>query len=69
VIPKLLEINPRMSGGMHFSCLSGINFPYVAIKILLGEKVDLLTPKFGIRASHIEKEIILQPESIFPKEA
>jgi predicted ATP-grasp superfamily ATP-dependent carboligase len=36
--PKLLEINPRMSGGMHFSCLSGINFPYLAIKICLVKK-------------------------------
>ena len=68
-IPKLLEINPRMSGGMHFSCLSGINLPYLAIKILLGEKVDLLTPRYGIRASHIEKEIILHPDLIFPEEA
>lgn len=58
--PKLLEINPRMSGGMHFSCLSGINIPYLALKILLGEKVEMLKPRFGIRASHIEKEMILK---------
>jgi len=58
-VPKLLEINPRMSGGMHFSCLSGINFPYLAIKILLGEKVGPLKPQFGIRASHLEKEMVL----------
>lgn len=58
-VPKLLEVNPRMSGGMHISCLSGINMPYLAIKILLGENVELLNPRFGIRASHIEKEIIL----------
>ena len=60
VIPKLLEINPRMSGGMHISCLSGINIPYLAIKILLGEEVRLVKPRFGIRASHIEKEMILK---------
>ncbi|QCJ42430.1 carbamoyl-phosphate synthase large subunit [Bacillus sp. S3] len=59
-VPKLLEINPRMSGGMHVSCLSGINLPYLAIKILLGEKIGRLTPQFGIRASHIEKEMILK---------
>ena len=61
-IPKLLEINPRMSGGMHISCLSGINFPFLALKILLGEKVEPLKPRFGIRASHIEKEMILKYE-------
>jgi len=59
-IPKLLEINPRMSGGLHISCLSGVNFPYLAIKILLGEKVETLKPQYGIRASHIEKELILE---------
>jgi biotin carboxylase len=59
-VPKLLEINPRMSGGMHFSCLSGINIPYLAIQILLGEEVKQVRPRFGIRASHIEKEMILK---------
>jgi biotin carboxylase len=68
-IPKLLEINPRMSGGLHFSCLSGVNIPYLAIKILLGESIDLLTPRFGIRASHIEKEMILKAMRIFQEEA
>ncbi len=63
-VPKLLEINPRMSGGMHISCLSGINFPYLAVKILLGEKIQPLSPRFGIRASHIEKEMILKNENI-----
>jgi len=58
-VPKLLEINPRMSGGMHISCLSGINIPYLAIKILLGEPVHTVKPQFGIRASYIEKEMIL----------
>ncbi|MGG1399084.1 ATP-grasp domain-containing protein [Bacillus salipaludis] len=59
-VPKLLEINPRMSGGMHYSCLSGINMPYLAIKILLGEEIDLVKPRFGIRASYIEKEMIIK---------
>jgi biotin carboxylase len=63
-VPKLLEINPRMSGGMHISCLAGINIPYLAIKILLGEKINQLEPRFGIRASHIEKEIILKCSDI-----
>lgn len=60
-VPKLLEINPRMSGGIHFSCLSGINFPYLAVKLLLGEDIEIGNPRFGIRAVHLEKEIILNP--------
>ena len=61
-VPKLLEINPRMSGGMHFSCLTGLNLPYLAIKLLLGEEIGQLKPRFGIRASHLEKEMILDKD-------
>jgi biotin carboxylase len=61
-VPKLLEINSRMSGGMHISCLSGINLPYMAIKILLGEEISRMHPRYGIRASHIEKEMILKDD-------
>ena len=58
-IPKLLEINPRMSGGMHISCLADINIPYYAIKLLLNGHVEALLPKFGVRATHIEQPVIL----------
>lgn len=58
-VPKLLELNPRMSGGLHISCLSGVNFPYLAIKLLLNEKIEMIKPSFGIRASHLEQEIIM----------
>jgi biotin carboxylase len=58
-VPKLLEINPRMSGGLHISCLSGVNFPYLALKLLLNEKVDIPRPSFNIRASYLEQSVIL----------
>ena len=59
-VPKLLEINPRASGGLHVSCLSGVNFPYLALKLLLTGKVDVPTPNFDVYATHIEKEIVLR---------
>ncbi|MGA9287452.1 MAG: ATP-grasp domain-containing protein [Anaerobacillus sp.] len=60
-VPKLLEINPRMAGGLNISCLSGVNIPYEAIKLLLHGNKQLLDlkPALGIRASHIEKEVVL----------
>lgn len=58
--PKLLEINPRMSGGLYTSCLSGINFPYLALKLLLGKEVVIPDYQLGIVATHYEKEIILK---------
>ncbi|WP_341281469.1 ATP-grasp domain-containing protein [Paenibacillus sp. FSL H8-0537] len=58
-VPKLLEINPRMSGGLHVSCLSGINFPYLAVKLALGGTVGKLTPEYGVLASHVEQPMRL----------
>ncbi|QNG60103.1 ATP-grasp domain-containing protein [Bacillus sp. PAMC26568] len=58
-LPKLLEINPRMSGGLYFSCLSGVNFPYLAVKLLLGAKVERQDVKLDIKATFLEKDIIL----------
>ncbi|MBL8152399.1 MAG: ATP-grasp domain-containing protein [Blastocatellia bacterium] len=52
--PKLLEVNPRMSGGLHVSCLSGINFPYLAVKLLSGEEIEVPTPRLNITVSSLE---------------
>ena len=30
--PRLLEINPRMSGGVGMACLAGPNLPYIALR-------------------------------------
>ena len=61
-LPKLLEINPRMSGGLHYSCLAGINMPYKAVKLLLMKKqaIEYFEPQFGIKVSYLEKEVILK---------
>lgn len=71
--PKLLEINPRMSGGLHYSCLAGINMPYRAVKLLLmGNKaIEHVEPHFGIKSSYLEKEVILKDltEKVSPERA
>ncbi|MFJ5623077.1 ATP-grasp domain-containing protein [Peribacillus loiseleuriae] len=59
-VPKLLEINPRMSGGLHISTLSGVNFPYLAVKLLLTGDARVEKPVFDIRATHIENAVILE---------
>lgn len=58
--PKLLEINPRMSAGMYTSCLSGVNFPYLALRLLLERDVSISEYQLNIMATHYEKEIILK---------
>lgn len=62
--PKLLEINPRMSGGLHVSCLSGINFPYLAVKLALGYEVGPLHPRYGILGSHVEQPLIMDEQKV-----
>lgn len=58
-IAKLLEVNPRMSGGLHISCLTGVNIPYYAIKLLLGGVVEVPSPSYGVKATYIEQPVIL----------
>lgn len=59
-IPKLLEVNPRMSGGLNITCLSGVNYPYLAIKLLNNEKIEIPTPDFDIVAGDIEETVMLK---------
>lgn len=58
-IPKLLEINPRMSGGLNATCFCGINYPYYAVKLLLGEKVTVPKPNLNIATTKLEHRFIL----------
>ncbi|MBT2289903.1 ATP-grasp domain-containing protein [Paenibacillus albidus] len=66
--PKLLEINPRMSGGLHISCLSGINFPYLAVKSALGGEVQPAEFAHDVLASHVEQPLIMKinGQSVIP---
>ncbi|WP_372660551.1 ATP-grasp domain-containing protein [Cohnella sp.] len=58
-IPKLLEINPRMSGGLFITCLSGVNMPYLAVQTIMGRTFEQPTPKYGIKASYLELPILM----------
>lgn len=57
----LLEINPRMSGGVPLSCkATGINLPLIAIHRLLGKDDDWSYPEGNaIKVVHIETPICL----------
>ncbi|MBR1805523.1 MAG: ATP-grasp domain-containing protein [Selenomonadaceae bacterium] len=57
----LLEINPRMSGGLQLSCLgANVNIPDIAINRLLGvEKTWQLPAKKFCRVAHIETPIVI----------
>lgn len=59
-VPKLLEINPRMSGGLFITCLSGVNMPYLAVKTIMGNTVERPIPKLGIKASYLELPVLMR---------
>jgi carbamoylphosphate synthase large subunit len=54
-VPYLLEINPRMSGGLPYACHSGLNFPYWALKMALNEcdPDDIPHPQTGMKVAQI----------------
>ena len=57
----LLEINPRMSGGLQLSCLAaGVNIPDIAVNQLLGlEKIWEPPSKKFCRVANIESPVII----------
>jgi hypothetical protein len=57
----LLEINPRVSGGLHYACLSGVAFPYWAVRLALGtaRPEDVPAPRTGIRVGQVNRAICL----------
>lgn len=57
----LLEINPRMSGGLQLSCeATGINMPSIAINQMLGIEKEWSYPSItSQRVAHIETPICL----------
>ncbi|MBQ2954232.1 MAG: ATP-grasp domain-containing protein [Clostridia bacterium] len=56
----LLEINPRMSGGVQLSCeATGINLPAIALNQLLGHATPWQQPEGVSRVAHVEKPVRL----------
>ncbi len=59
--PYLLEINPRMSGGLQLSCkATGLNIPDLAISQLLGINKSWSYPTFASqKVAHLETPVCL----------
>lgn len=56
---KLLEVNTRMSGGIHLSSLCGIDIPAIAIAEKLGVSADIQYTGKNVRVTQYESPIIL----------
>lgn len=58
-VPKLLEINARMAGGIYFSCLSGVNYPYWALRLAKDDcEHEIPRQVYGIRVNQVYRPFV-----------
>jgi carbamoyl-phosphate synthase large subunit len=57
--PKLLEINPRIAGTICLTVESGVNLPYLALKVALGEKIEQQNVKWGTKIIRYWDHVVL----------
>lgn len=50
-VTKVLEINPRMAGGLYYSCLGGVNYPYWRLRLACDPAAEKALPaqKLGLK--------------------
>jgi len=58
--PRLLEINPRPSGGFGMACLSGANLAHIALQSIKGKAVKPPTIRYGLKVTEINTPVVLQ---------
>ncbi|MEM5782503.1 MAG: ATP-grasp domain-containing protein, partial [Candidatus Aenigmatarchaeota archaeon] len=57
--PMIIEINPRVSGTIVACTGAGVNLPYLAIKLALGEKFEIPKIKYGTKIYRFLDEVFL----------
>lgn len=57
---RLLEINPRPSGGFGMACLSGANLAQIALQAFKGEVVVKSAIQYGLRVTEVNTPVVLQ---------
>ena len=59
---RLLEINPRPSGGFGMACLSGANLAQIVWQSIKGEPVQQPLIQYGLKVTEIKTPVVLQCE-------
>lgn len=59
--PRILEINPRMSGGIGMACVAGPNLPYIALRGFAEgyEGLEIAPVRDGIRVAEVARAVEL----------
>jgi predicted ATP-grasp superfamily ATP-dependent carboligase len=58
--PRLLEINPRPSGGFGMACLAGTNLAKLALQAFKGEKVSPPEIHYGLKIAEVNTPVVLR---------
>jgi len=60
-IPKIIEVNPRVSGTIVLCTGAGVNMPYLGVKMALGEEIPQMEPKYGTKMIRYWDEVFITP--------
>ena len=52
--PKVIDVNPRMSAGVDVIAASGVNLPWLGLRLLLEGEVSVPVPRFGVTVGRID---------------
>jgi len=55
----LLELNTRISGGLFQTALTGVNLPWAAVRLALGEDVGTLHPRYDVAFTTVSSLVAL----------
>ncbi len=58
--PRLLEINPRPSGGFGMACLSGANLAHIALQGIKGKAFPEPVIQYGLKVIEVNTPMVLQ---------
>jgi carbamoyl-phosphate synthase large subunit len=62
---KLLEINPRIPGTIGLTICAGVNMPYFAVKLSLGEDPGAIPlPRYGLKLIRMWDKIVFDSSEI-----
>ena len=61
--PRLLEINPRPSGGLGMACLAGANLAKIALEGFKGGSPGIPALTYGLKVSEIKTPVVLLDEA------
>ena len=58
--PRLLEINPRPSGGVGMACLAGVNLPHIVLQSVKGNAIPQAEIHYGLKVSEVNTPVVLR---------